>query len=222
MWFLWVIAIIAAFGSSNFLFHGIQKRNAMLVYYGLSMFFLGLSGVALAIGGFGDGVALEIKTEWFIRFSNFSTQVILLCALAMLIRDIKPPFARFPIAFVNIPLILILAFPLALNTPIIIEWVQNILQIGALVIFTLIIIVLGNIYNFYYKLLLPNVLFLISFLLYHIDFEYDIDMIWQGSFVLGLFSFVFYYDKIINSEFLLFSEESPLNQTQRKEYESIK
>ncbi len=58
----------------------------------------------------------------------------LLAALANLLRDDKPSFARYPVAFTLLPLVLIPFYPLISDTLLIQDWVLGLYQAGALLI----------------------------------------------------------------------------------------
>lgn len=197
-WFPWLLGLIAAFGSSNFLFHGLKKKDAMLIFFGISYFFMGLSGVAQALGVFNQAFNQSEQTEWFIRFCNFSAHVVFYSALAVLVREVKPPFARFPTLFVGLPLLLILAFPLASNIPVILNWVELIFQIGAILILGLLLIVVGKIQQEYYKLFISIILCSLSLILYYLEiFSDSFSYLWQILFLLGMLYFGFQFDRII-------------------------
>lgn len=197
-WFPWLLGLIAAFGSSNFLFHGLKKKDPMLMFFGTSYFFLGLSGVAQALGVFNQAFNQSEQTEWFIRFCNFSSHVVFYSALAVLVREVKPPFARFPSVFVGLPLLLLLAFPLASNIPVILNWIELIFQIGAILILALLLLVIGKIEKEYYKLFMSLILWTFSILSFYIEFiSNNFSYLWQVLFLLGLLYFGYQYDRII-------------------------
>jgi hypothetical protein len=197
-WFPWSLGLIAAFGSSNFLFHALKKKDPMLFFIGASYFFLGLSGVAQALGVFNQAFNQSAQTEWFIRFCNFSSHVVFYSALAVMVREVKPPFARFPSVFVGLPLLLIIAFPLASNIPVILNWVELIFQIGAILILGLLLIVIGKIQPEYYKLFISIIFCGLSLLAYYVELISDsFSYLWQVLFLIGLLYFGFQFDRII-------------------------
>jgi hypothetical protein len=167
-------------------------------------------------------INIDSRSDWLIRFSNFSAHVVYLCGLAVLIRTIKPPYARFPVAFVNIPLILLAVFPLAAQTPIILEWVETILQIGGILTFTILLAILIKLHNYYKRLFIPVSLFLSSFIAYHLELESDLIHLWKALFVFGLLSFLYFYDRIIHNNDTLFSEQTHLIYTKEQHHEFIK
>jgi|GEM_PF-2707557 hypothetical protein len=206
-WFPWLLGLIAAFGSSNFLFHGLKSRDPMLLFFGTSFFFLGLSGVAQALGVFNQAFNQSEHTEWFIRFCVFSAHVVFYSALAVLVREVKPPFARFPYVFVGLPLLLLLAFPLASNIPVILNWIELIFQIGAILILALLLVVIGKIQKEYYKLFIPIILCTLSLLSYYVEPINDrISYLWQVLFLLGMLYFGYQFDRIIMLELKIDSQ----------------
>jgi len=179
----------------------------MLLFFGISYFFLGLSGVAQALGVFNQAFNQSEQTEWFIRFCNFSAHVVFYSALAVLVREVKPPFARFPSVFVGLPLLLLIAFPLASNIPVILNWIELIFQIGAILILALLLVVIGKIQREYYKLFISIILCTLSLLSYYFELINDsISYLWQVLFLLGLLYFGYQFDRIIMLELKIDSQ----------------
>lgn len=204
LWFPWLLGFIAAFGASNFLFHGLKKKEVLYLIIGTAYFFLGLSGVAQALSVFNESFNNIERTSWFIRFCDFAAHAFIYTALAVLIRKVKPEFARFPILFAALPLLLLAVFPLATSTPVIIDWVELMLQIGGLLSTALVLIVLARNNAYFYRFYISLILFLIAFVSIHIvHLSTAFDYIPQIFFLLGLVSFSYLFDHLINNDISL-------------------
>ena len=81
-----------------------------------------------------------------------------LSGLAILIRNAKPAFARFPLTFTAFPLLIIVAHPFAINTIILKYWLIGIYQGGAIIIGALMYSVIAT-YNSRFAIVLLSVFF---------------------------------------------------------------
>lgn len=208
--FPWALGIIAAFGSSNFLFYGIKRKDFMLLSYGIAYFLMGLASIAIALGAFNSTFNQIDRGILFSRFAIYACHMFFYSGLAIMLRDTKPEFARFPIAFVSLPLFLIFLFPLANTTPIILEWVQLIFQAGAVLILSMVVTVLGQHNRIFYRLLWSSLFFTISVLLYYLKSIPElISEMWRWPFLLGVTIFAFYFDRIISNDIVISPDYIP-------------
>ena len=100
-------------------------------------FSLGITGVFLSIIGISNHIAHffpVLNPDFIDEWASVFGVSFLLSAAAALIRDFKPAFSRFPKAFAFFPLVLIVVYPLILETVIVKNWAIAIYQGGSLFI----------------------------------------------------------------------------------------
>ncbi|MTI86673.1 MAG: hypothetical protein FH748_01755 [Balneolaceae bacterium] len=121
-----IVLLSAAFTFVSFIQIYLQKKELLHLYFGLS---------ALSI--FAGYLAIFISQEYgniIFEWARFVSITIIISALLVLIRNLKPGFARFPSYMSALPFISIVFFPLVVDSISIKELVNAIYQGGALVV----------------------------------------------------------------------------------------
>ena len=121
---------------------GLKRQNLVFSGYALGALFLALVTVLPATADIlseaGYSIDAELLSGWF-RICAIS---LTLCSLAVLIRNSKPQFARFPMFFCAVPLVLIATYPYASHTLVLKEWLIGAYQGGAIFILLMVHLVL--------------------------------------------------------------------------------
>ncbi len=134
-------------------------------------FCMGTTAAFLAIYGASSFLALffpVLDPDFILEWSTVFSVSFLLSAAAALVRDFKPVFSRFPKSFTFIPLVLILIYPMIIDTLVVKYWVLGLYQGSALLI-ALLIYSFRTYENSDYAYMLVGVIFFaITFLLYWI------------------------------------------------------
>lgn len=117
-----------------------RLTSSFIRTYSLIYFFYTLSALSLLIAGFG-AVGKTIFGADFVEWSVLMTEwgritsvALLMSGLTALIREAKPPFARFPRVFCAFPLTIIAAHYFGMHAAVLKEWVIGIYEAGSLVI----------------------------------------------------------------------------------------
>lgn len=134
-------------------------------------FCLGMTALSLFVMSLSSVLKPSFEEILIYDIENWSVVFILsflLSAVAALIRDSKPVFARFPRFFTFIPLILIVVYPLVSDSSVLKEWVFSIYILSSLLI-GLLIYGYRSYHNGEYALLLAGIgyfltLYLLSWL----------------------------------------------------------
>ena len=130
-------------------------RNNELMFLGLSIaafsvvVYASVGNVAYLAGYSVTELPVRLIEEWASVVAISFT----LCALAVLIHNAKPAFARFPLIFTALPLLIIAVHPMAIDTIILKQWLLAIYQGGALLIGLMLYAVMAT-YNRNYAILL--------------------------------------------------------------------
>jgi hypothetical protein len=79
---------------------------------------------------------IDADQEWFVSVELcwLLSVTLILTTLANILRDDKPVFARYPLSFTFLPIIILPFYPFIYNTTVIKNWILGLYQIGAIVI----------------------------------------------------------------------------------------
>lgn len=167
---------------------GFARRRDSLKFWSFSitsLLFL-LVWLATALEGVLNRYELTIYSDVVIEWGNILTVSFLLCSLALLIRESKPGFAQFPLVYTGLPLFIIIAHLLVIDTLAIKDWLLSIYQGGALVVALL----MYGVYTYRYRqfgvILSGTVLFLFSYILYWFVPVIREDFTWVWQLLLGI------------------------------------
>ncbi|MDX1639473.1 MAG: hypothetical protein R3281_16020, partial [Balneolaceae bacterium] len=95
-------------------------------------FALGQGGIITETVLAGNEVAVDLSM--YVELASYISISLLLCGLALLIRESKPVFAQFPLIYAGAPLLLIFSYWLVRNSFAIKEWLLSIYQGGAILV----------------------------------------------------------------------------------------
>ncbi len=125
-----ILFIVSFYATINFFrLYSLGKR--------IFHFCMGTSAIFLAIIGVSSFLAIffPVLDPVFIgEWSTIFSVSFLLTAAAALVRDFKPAFSKFPKSFTFFPLVLILVYPLIIETVVVKQWALALYQGSALLI----------------------------------------------------------------------------------------
>ncbi len=125
-----ILFIISLYATFNFFRLYAIDRKIFHFCIGTTAAFLALYGASSFLALFFPVLDPEFIGEWSTVFSvSF-----LLSAAAALVRDFKPVFSRFPKSFTFVPLVLIVIYPMIIDTLVVKYWVLGLYQGSALLI----------------------------------------------------------------------------------------
>jgi len=130
----------------------------------------------------------QSTVEIIFAWAEIVAVALVLCYLALLIRDSKPVFARFPFAFTALPLLIIITFPLVQNTIVLKDWVIGLYEGGALLIGLLVFGVKTSKDERFTLLTAGLLIFLGCFLAVWLVPKTAViyDMLWKGLLIFGI------------------------------------
>ncbi len=129
---------------------------------GCAAVFISIIGISGYLAHFFPVLDPEFINDW----STVISISFLLSAAAALIRDLKPVFSRFPRLFTFLPLLLILFYPLIMETLILKMWIIALYQGSAIIIGLLVYSYKTYINSQYGFILVGMIFFFITFVLY--------------------------------------------------------
>lgn len=104
--------------------------------------------------------------SFIIEWGHLFCLAFILSSLAIFIRESKPVFAQFPMAYTALPLFIVISYFFVLDNIVLKEWLFFLYQAGALVIALMMYGVYAYRLNKYIYILAGVLLFLISFIAY--------------------------------------------------------
>ncbi len=157
-----ILFIVSFYATVNF--YRIYSLTRQILHFclGTSAVFLAIIGISDLLATFFPVLDPDFINEWATVFSvSF-----LLSASAALVRDSKPFFSRFPRVLTFSPLILILIYPLILETVMVKMWVVALYQASSLFI-GMLIYSYNAIQNSSYGYMLVGIIFfIVTFILF--------------------------------------------------------
>lgn len=162
----WYILFFASLYSTyKFTQYYLDKRDYFLLFTTLSLFFLSIYSAAMLFGPMISSFDFGIVAEW----GKVLSSACILTGLGFLIRNSKPLFARFPVGFALIPLTIIPAYILVLNTLLLKEIVIAMLLGGSILIGLLVFILKTGKHPDFWFVVLGIFLLLASFVLFWLN-----------------------------------------------------
>jgi len=159
-----ILFIISFYATFNFFRLYTIDKKIFHFCMGTAAAFLALYGASSFLALFFPILDPDFIGEW----STVFTVAFLLSAAAALVRDFKPVFSRFPKTFTFIPLVLIVIYPMIIDTLVVKYWVLGLYQGSALLIALLIYSYKTYEKSEYAYMLVGVAFFAITFLLYWI------------------------------------------------------
>jgi len=167
IWFDFFSFLICLYATIKFYRKLIRTRELIFVSFSISALTMCIYFLATQLFMLSGDLSiseqyLAITKEW----AGVVSVAFALVGLAILIRNAKPEFARFPLSFTALPLLLIAIHPLAMDTIVLKYWLIGIYQGGAILISFLMYSVM-TMYDKKYMLILVSVLlYALSFVIF--------------------------------------------------------
>lgn len=173
-----LILIIAGLFATGTAFYLHQETNR-LKFLGLMM--AGLAFVAVETAAlfqlFLDGAWATFITYHIIEWGHIYCLALILSSLLLFVRESKPEFSQFPLAYAILPFLTILSYLLVYDTIMLKNWLISIYQGGAALVALLIYGIYSYRNSIYSTLAAGAVLFFLAFLFYLFMSAYPI--VWQ-------------------------------------------
>jgi hypothetical protein len=166
-----ILVIICSFLSIIILFFYAGNRYLHLRLY------LSISVLSI-IAATGGPIFYEHLANDIVEWSKVAGITFTLIVMALLIREMKPAFARFPVLFSYMPLFIILVYPFIADVQILKDVLNQILQGGALFIVLLFYLTLIRKMDDHILFLLSIILFTAAYLLYWFGGEFPGNHLW--------------------------------------------
>ena len=187
-WMIWILLVSA-------LWVTIQTGYRVFKKYTLARLALFLALIAFDINIISELLFRHFTQDLLIVEPNLISewaQIIsisfVLSGLAVIIREAKPDFARFPLSFAFLPLLIIATYPMAMHTLVIKKWLLSIYEGGALLVALLLYSVKTYRFNKYGLILLGIILMTLAYLFFWFNFIPEtIKQTWPLLMALGLY-----------------------------------
>jgi len=157
-----ILFIITFYATINFIKLFSLSRRIFHFCLGSAALFMAIFSISGFLVPFFPVLDPDFIEDWTTVF----TVSFLLSAAAALIRDSKPSFTRFPRFFTFVPMLLIVIYPLIVETVILKLWIISLYQGSTILISLLIYGYKTYVDNEYGYLLVGVIFFLITFILY--------------------------------------------------------
>ena len=202
---VWDAVLLGCVGSyATYKTTDFARRFESLEYWGYSLaaLFFALGQGSFVLDAILNSYNLTIRSGQVMEWAAIISISFLLSGLAVLIRQSKPVFARFPLVYAGMPLLLIITYWLVKDTLAIKEWLMSIYQGGALLVGLLMYGVHSYRANRFKYLFGSIVLFLITFVLYWFvpGMKNNYTWIWElllgGSIVASVYGLEFSLSKL--------------------------
>lgn len=203
-WLALVLVLIGVYGTIRLSSLG-NSRNR-LKYLGLTIACAIFTVIftSSAIAQFTAEPQISMVTDILVEWGHVLALAFVLSSLAAFIRESKPVFAQFPLAYTALPLLIVISYVLVQDTYAIREWLLFIYQGGAI----LVALLMYAVYTYrnldYLMIMLGMVLFAISYSLYWYlpGIEESYPWAWQISLGISIVLTVFGYGRIHQKSFL--------------------
>ena len=131
---IWVLLLVVIWTTVKTAYRLVNYKNLIHLAFFLAGLSLLVNVVAeLVQQNFPQNSQWPVQPALVGEWAQISSVAFILCGLTLLIRLSKPVFARFPITFTALPLLIIATYPLAIETVMIKKWLLGIYEGGALV-----------------------------------------------------------------------------------------
>lgn len=165
-WSGFLLFLIAVYACIEFVIMARQLNSLMHTAFAVSLLAVALAAISPNLDYWLSFANLTIHPEVVVEWMRVVAVSFMLCGLAVLIRNAKPVFARFPLSFTALPLLIVLTYPLARNTLVLKEWLIGIYEGGGLLIALMMYGALSANAKKYLPILGAAGLFLLVFVLY--------------------------------------------------------
>lgn len=155
----YILFLVVGTPSATTLFYIAKKdRSLSTLFFGLSLlsFLVGVTIDLFAKNGF------ILAREW----GDLIGITFTLSALFIKIRNSKPVFARFPLYLTLLPFLVLIFYPLVINSVVVKDLLQTTYQGGAIIVGLLVLSINHYLYRGRGLLLFASILFFIAFILF--------------------------------------------------------
>ncbi|MEQ9310506.1 MAG: hypothetical protein RLN90_13710 [Balneolaceae bacterium] len=155
----YILFLVVGIPSATTLFYIAKKdRSLSTLFFGLSLlsFLVGITIDLFAKNGF------ILAREW----GDLIGITFTLSALFIKIRNSKPVFARFPLYLTLLPFLVLIFYPLVINSVVVKDLLQTTYQGGAIIVGLLVLSINHYLYRGRGLFLFASILFLIAFILF--------------------------------------------------------
>lgn len=200
-----LVCIVAGYASVKLASMAYRLDSLMHTAFAIAMLSFAVLGIsenlALVVRYFEGDFNVQMVKEW----SGVISISLVLCGLAVLIRNAKPAFARFPLSFTALPLLIIVTYPLAIDTLVLKDWIMGIYEGGALLIGLLMYAVMSTTSVKYLYVVGAIALLSIAYTIYWFlpaEVVYTSSWIWQLFLLSGIVGLVMAYSHLENEGLL--------------------
>lgn len=188
-WVEWVFTILLIATSAKIVRYSISHPHLLTTALSITFALVSIHFLSIRVTGLSESYNIW-SLEWNIHeWLEIGWIAFFLAALALIIRHVKPEFARFPRAFAILPLLIVPTHYLGINTLVLKEWVVAIYLGGSLLISFLLCAVWFYRDNAHWKTLVAIVFFIVSFLIEWNPF-FDFKSEWNNLPISVLFNIV--------------------------------
>lgn len=194
-WVDWIFTILLIGTTWKIVRYTISHTHLLTFALSLTFILVALNFISYRITEVSENYNLWSQTWNVHEWLEIGWIAFFLAALALIIRHVKPEFARFPRAFAILPLLIVPTHYLGINTLVLKQWVVAIYLGGALLISFLLCGVWFFRDRAHWKTLVAIVLFIVSFLIEWNPF-FDFKSEWNSlpiSLILNSVGMIFFY-----------------------------
>lgn len=197
-WFALLLTLAGGYAALKL--YGINNNRGKLKFLGLaiaaSIFVVMQLSVFMA--GAADSSTLHTISDFIVEWGHIACLAFILSSLVIFIRESKPVFAQFPMAYTALPILILISYFLVKDTYALKDWLLSIYQGGAI----LVALLMYSVYTYRnrdYILILSGVfVLLLSYIAYwHIPSVAESEpWIWKLLMVTGLLTTISGYLKV--------------------------
>ncbi|HET6527605.1 MAG TPA: hypothetical protein VFG39_02530 [Balneolaceae bacterium] len=180
--------------------YGINNNRGKLKFLGLaiaSSIFVVIQ-LSVFVAGATDSSTINAVSDFIVEWGHIACLAFILSSLVIFIRQSKPAFAQFPMAYTALPILILISYFLVKDTYALKNWLLSIYQGGAI----LVALLMYSVYTYRnrdYILILSGVfVLLLSYISYwHIPAVTESEpWIWKLLMIIGLLTTIFGYLKV--------------------------
>ncbi|HEX6982279.1 MAG TPA: hypothetical protein VF181_05925 [Balneolaceae bacterium] len=197
-WFALLLTL--AGGYVTLKLYGINKSRGKLKFLGLtiaSSIFV-IIQLSVFIAGATGGSAFSVVSDFIVEWGHIACLAFILSSLVVFIRESKPVFAQFPMAYTALPVLILISYFLVKDTYALKDWLLSIYQGGAILVALLMYSVYTYRKNEYVMILSGVFVLLLSYIFYwHIPAISESEpWVWKLLMVIGLLTTILGYQKV--------------------------
>lgn len=187
--FLNFLLLMASAFASFMLFEKARKsNNDLYIIYGITSVLIFVTFLATPIKLISDHFNFVFPYDAYVDWGRVVSIAALMSGLIEFIRNSKPEFARFPRFFIGLPVLLVVTYPLIMNTIVLKEWLIAIYEGGCLLVAFLMHFMHIRKRREHIYILSGLVMLLLTYILYWFSkgYIYDYDLFWQTGLLISI------------------------------------